>query len=62
MVCYRMFRKQTCAYLGDSTDTVADLLELTDVESRSVRVDQIITADQHDDRETSPIERNSLDD
>ncbi|OZF34169.1 hypothetical protein CH296_10325 [Rhodococcus sp. 14-2496-1d] len=51
-----------CAYLGGSTDTVADLLELTDVESRSVRVDQIITADQHDDRETSPIERNSLDD
>ncbi|MDV8021332.1 hypothetical protein [Rhodococcus sp. IEGM 1330] len=33
-----------CAYLGGSTDTVADLLALTEIESSPLRVDQIITA------------------
>lgn len=32
------------AYIGGSRDAVADLLALTDIESRQVRVDQIITA------------------
>jgi len=40
-----------CAYLGGSTDTVADLLALTQIESSPVRVDQIITVNygQHND-------------
>ncbi|WP_206492818.1 hypothetical protein [Rhodococcus sp. KRD162] len=33
-----------CAYLGGSTETVADVLALSDVESQPVRVEQIITA------------------
>jgi hypothetical protein len=33
-----------CAYLGGNTNTVADLLALTEIESSTVRVDQIITA------------------
>ncbi|MDI9928835.1 hypothetical protein QM588_00335 [Rhodococcus sp. IEGM 1354] len=32
------------AYFGGTTDAVADLVTLTDIESRQVRVDQIITA------------------
>jgi hypothetical protein len=32
------------AYFGSTTDTVADLVTLTDIGSRHVRVDQIITA------------------
>jgi len=33
-----------CAYLGGSAKTIADVLTLTDIESRPVRVDEIITA------------------
>ena len=40
-----------CAYLGGGTKTVADLLALSEIESRPVRVDQIVTAnyERHND-------------
>ncbi|MDI9893481.1 hypothetical protein QM797_01980 [Rhodococcus sp. IEGM 1381] len=35
------------AYLGGSTETVAGILALTEIESRPVRVDQVVTTDNY---------------